>query len=743
MLPAGYDELFGGWTTPVSWYVETGYPAITVTTLDQLQPAGGKYKLGQTDDGRGQISYRPDLAYVSGYPTDTPLYSYENPNPENYTDWGLFASYTAAAYVHKWKRPAKNFAPAQDVCGPWWVDTYDTRVSDPFGNFYEDINWTRFYEYLYVAEYDQKQYTVTFNAGDGEFAPHMVEYLDEFSMYSFTSLIGTTRFVLPADDVVGPGDMENTYVLTGWKDQDGRTYGLGERYNVMKDLFFTAVYTPVPNVYTFTVYPVGAAFPDGDKKKTFTGGYGELTGIGADPDFSLFDSWKTSAGVGYDYVFDGWYSTDKLTAWPETFGELDEGVRDIVIVAKTKRVTQQHTITFNANGGQFPEGGVSYTKNYAHGATINPEEIPVPTRGSDSWYTYTFAGWGSLETVTRDDSCYAVWVMTLVGAPMPTGILISDGVTTEDINCVNISEGYTPIEGYKYELVEFNDYDWSTNTTTTYRIPTLTVTGDGLTVSGSVSGGSIDIEDMVALIIEEGVTDITFKDLSLTDLFKFGDLVCVGEGEPLKITISGDCHLEKHSVEKSGSYRSAFCSYRDVLFSGSDADATLEITAENACGISAYGDTAFENLKLTMTVSGVIDEFDYGTAMATAFGSESAFMIDFINSDVVVSSPGSRIEGSVIIEGSGNFKYISTDDNPSLDIGRSLTFEDFEGTFYASVLGEDAWPAVLAEEGITFTVDGSPADPADYGVIVAEIDGYYTFTDEAGNYLVDVTVHRQ
>ncbi len=727
-LPAGYDAPFGGWAAPVNWYVETGYPAITVTALNQLQPAGGKYRLEQAADGRGVISYRPDLAYVSGYPTDTPVYSYEYEVPENYSGNGLFNNYSAGAYVHKWKKPPQSLAAGPIVHGSLWNQNYAGLSTD----------WTRFYEYLYVAEYAQNRFTVTFDAGAGTFAPYMQAYLDSFGMDSGNCLMGTTMNVLPASAVVAPEDPEYTYALTGWKDQDGKIYGLNESYTVMEDLYFTAVYTPVPNVYTITVYPAGAAFPGGDNKKTYSGGYGQQADIDDDLAFTLFDDWKRSAGVGYDYVFDGWYWTngaEKLTAWPETFGELGGGARDIVIVAKIKLVTKQHTVTFNANGGRFPGGGSLYTKNYSYGEEIDPAEIPEPTRASDSWYTYKFAGWelyGPLEPVTQDDSYYAVWDMTLKDAPLPEGILISDGERTEDINCVNIGEGYTPIGGYKYELVEY----------ATYYIPTLTVTGNGLTVSGSVYGGINDIEDMVALTIEDGVTGITFENLSLTGLFEYVDLIYTGEGEPLDITISGDCHLKKYSSENSGIYRSAFCNYRDVLFTGSDGDAELEIIAENAHGVSAYEDIEFQNLKLTMEVSGVIAETV--PEMAMAFGGEGGSEMHFTDSEVAISSPGSRSGGSIIIGGSGDFEYLSTDDSPAFIIGGSLTFEDFTGTFHASVEGAADGPAVLALEGISFTEGG----PEDYGVIVGEIEYWeemyhYTFIDEDGTPLAEVTVRRK
>lgn len=750
--PAGYDAPFGGWAAPVDWYVETGYPAISVTALDKLQPAGKKYTIGQTADGRGMVSYRPDLAWVSGYPTGTPIYSFEYDIPEDYSGSRLYSNHSAGAYVHKWTKPPKDLAVGPLVYGSLWNQHYDGLSTD----------WTRFYEYLYVAEYSQKKYKVTFNAGAGRFAPYMEECLDGFGMYSGEELMGTSMGVLAASAVIAPDDdPASTYALTGWKDQDGNTYGLDGRFTVEEEMSFTAVYTAVPDVYTITVYPVGATFPGGAEKRAFSGGLGAAANI--DLDFNLFDDWKLSAGVGYEYVFDGWYATtgeDKLTAWPSTFGASGKDARNIVIVAKIRRVTAQHTVTFNANGGVFPGGENRYTKDCEHGAVIDPAEIPAPTRASDTWYDYTFAGWAlydPLEPVTRDASYFAIWDMELrQDAPLPAGIFISDGVMTEDINSVNIGEGYTPIEGYKYEVVEYSQYDSETGQSTYYYIPTLTVTGNGLTLSGSVLGGVSDIEDMVALVIADSVTDVTFKDLSLTGLFEYTDVIYADGDELLTITVSGDCHLEKYNHGDSGAFSSALRSYRDVRLLGADDDAALEITVEKAYGISAYGDMTFENLKLTVEASGVISVIDYETyiviEMAMAFGSEGGSVMRFVNSDVTVRSPGSRIGGSIVLAGNGDFEYQSTDDSPSLRIGGSLTFEEFEGTFHASFEAADAGPAVIAKEGISFTFNDLPADPEDYGVIVkqceieiedGDLEDYYTFTDETGSPLSEVTVQRR
>ncbi len=750
-LPAGYDAGFGGWTTPVSWYVERGYPDFSVTAFDELQPAGNKYRAGMNEKGETVYSFRPDATCVSGYPTDRPIYSYKSPITEEYSEY-LFNDYSAHGYMHKFKRPAKDFGPAKDILGSWWTDYYDIKPADRFGNYFEDANWMRFYEYLYVAEYAKQEFTVTFNAGDGVFSADMQEHLDMYGIYTQDYLMNTTLGTLYGSTVVPPSDdPANTYILSGWKDQDGKEYQPGERYVVTKDMIFTAMYTVVPDEYTISVYPVGAAFPDDDGKKTFTGAFGAQTGIGAAIDFNLFDSWTVSAGAGYDYVFDGWYfagSSEKLTAWPETFGTFGKEARNIVIVAKIKLATQLHTITFDANGGAFEGGQTTYTKQYEHGAIINPAEIPVPTRAEDDFFTYTFADWelyGALQPVTQGHTYYADWTKTLKGgAALPEGIMISNGVTSEDINCVNLGGGYTPIAGYTYEP-DSNG------------VPTLTITANGLTISGAVSGTVNGPEDTVAIFIEETVTDVTFKDLSLTGLHEYGDVISTYGGDPLTITIAGVCSFEKQNDGTEGTLRSVIRSHRDTQIIGADAGAQLSITASRAGGVSCYGDLVFEALDMTISAMGIIyyrDSDGDGTpespAMAQAFTGDAQMEIRFIGSNVEIESPGVLLfESGVTLVGATDLSFVSTDESPALELG-TLNFEDFTGSFEASFENAGTTkPIVLAIGGITFTASGSADDPADYGVTVGRYfdeipeTNYYTFVDGNGNPLTTVSVAKR
>lgn len=595
--------------------------------------------------------------------------------------------------------------------------------------------------YQAVWSYTYRDYTITYDAGE---AATFGALYGGGRYYTVTFSYPDMAGILDFDSIANAEDDYNTYTIIGWRDENNDVYlpknEEGYVNTVQGNKTFTAVYTAEPKVYTVTVTAGGGKFADGTfADKVYTGGYGQQTNIG-----ELGTPTKESTAQ-YVYTFYGWSS-----AIPATF------TQNITITAGFTQSNRMYSITFYANGGTFSGGGATYTKDFAYGSTINPAEIPQPTKSDDAYVSYTFDGWeryGALQPVTQNCSYYAAWVKTIKDAPLPAGIFISDGVTTEDINCVNI-EGYMPIGGYEYELAEYCDYDPETGTSTSCHIPTLTVIGDGLTVSGAVQGGVNSIDDMVALTIADSVTDIGFENLSLTGLLDHADVIYVGEGEcSLTVTVSGDCRLEKYSSIKSGYYRYAFRSYRNVLFSGSGAGAALEITAENAYGIMVYGDMTFANLRLTMDISGVIaenDEFGDGTSiapvMAGAFNNNGISAIHFIDSDVSVRSPDSRINGSVVITGGGYFEYLSTGNNPALMIGGSLVFEDFTGTFHASFEEPDVTePAVIAAKGIEFTVDGLSAEPEDYGVRVGlchnenYFGDYYSFVDDSGAELSCVT----
>ena len=125
-----------------------------------------------------------------------------------------------------------------------------------------------------------------------------------------------------------------------------------------------------------------------------------------------------------------------------------------------------------------------------------------------------------------------------------TGIIVTDGTTYEDI-CVNGISGYT---------YDFNDY---------YSIYTLTITGNGLTFSGT--GEDIHV------VTASGVTAVTFDNLSISgEYISMDGLLTTEEASTrLEIRISGNCSL----IDTSGYGGARFD--RPVQLTGTGTGASL------------------------------------------------------------------------------------------------------------------------------------------------------------------------
>ncbi len=606
-----------------------------------------------------------------------------------------------------------------------------------------------------------REFTVVFDAGEGRFTNAQSPIINTWpygSSYDLSQLAGST-----VKDIADGKE----YILTGWMDQDGNNYGIDATITVTGDITLTARFAVASTAeYTITIYPIpGELFAGGYSYKQYKGAFGEPTNI--DIDFEMYDDYSVDQDVSHRQVFDGWYQSPgdtKLSAFPAVFG----GDQDITIDARIKQVTRYYTITFSGNGGKFESGEATVSQAYEYGDTI--QNVPTPTRDDDFYFSYTFNGWDRpLGEVTNDEIYSAVWTKTqkTSAPPLPSGIFISDGTTTEDINCVNAGGGHTPIQGYAYSLKEYFIADPGSGDLTSYYVPTLTITGNGLTVSGSVDEGPAapEMENTVSIFVAESVTDVTFDDLSLTVLFEQSEVISIDSADvPLTITISGECGFEKLRRDDPAAEAyssSAIRSYRETVFEGADGSALLTITANKAMGVSSYADVTFKSITMSVDASGIIREYDYGDGygvvykMAAAFDSDNDSRIRFIDANVTVHSPGSLIFGSVEFIGNTTFEYSSTESvAPVLEIAEDLIFEDFTGMFSLSFdePGASA-PAVTVRGSIRFIVDGAEVDPEEYydlgGARIAMITvedeyeepyEYYTFADENGDPLSSVTI---
>jgi len=533
----------------------------------------------------------------------------------------------------------------------------------------------------------ERWYATTFDAGVGATIASSGEQ---------TSLVSShynDQITLPAAaSVTKPGDNYTAHTLTGWKDSSGTEYAPGASYTVTSDMTFTAVYTTAPRVYTVTISAGGGKFADGTTaNKVYTGGYGDATGI------SLSNPTK-DATAQYTYTFSGWSSPI-----PSTFTE------DITITAGFTQSDRLYTITFNANDGTFPGGGTIYTKDYTYGAAIDPtaDGIPVPVKASAGIYSYEFTGWSPFLTSVTDEMEYTAQFLRVKTDTLPTGITISNGTTTEDITAGTIS-------GYTYALTE-------TYPDSNEFVPTLTVTGNGLTISGSPALVITGIDDTVRIVIEGSVTDVCFDDLSLYGAFhgvllgEFGVSVVEfrnGSGQ-LTLTIEGDCVFEKDN-----NYGYPMKGDRDVLITGKDANASLTLTG--------YGEAFYFTKDVTVkdvrvNVSGIGRNEMYGNL---------------------------TIMGDAVVEIVSSMYY----DYALYIVGGALIFDDFTGTF--NVRNDDpdnpheAVHVIVQGpgNGILFKEGGLEVPADDYGVRVVIVPGatgvydYALLEDAATGDRQDITV---
>jgi hypothetical protein len=253
-----------------------------------------------------------------------------------------------------------------------------------------------------------------------------------------------------------------------------------------QDIGVVAKFTPVGVSKTFTFDANGGIFADNKTVKTVTGPYGTSASFCETP-VRADDDW-------YTYKFAGWSFDIHATAGSSFCNFIINGNRTLYAVY-TKTPKNTFTITFDAGEGHFEEGNKTILQAYGLGEIIVPPADPV--RDETQEYRYLFIGWLpklSAGTAVTGDCTYTASYRAVRkdGVLEETGIIVTDGVSYEDI-CVNSIPGYTyALSGPSY-------------------IPTLTITGNGLTFSGS--------SDEVCIVIQSDVTDVMFEDLTLSGAY--------------------------------------------------------------------------------------------------------------------------------------------------------------------------------------------------------------------------------
>lgn len=552
-----------------------------------------------------------------------------------------------------------------------------------------------------------------------------------------------------------PADQDNEYQFTGWQDQTGATHLPDAEIVLTDDMTFTALFTAIPNpvVYLHFSTPYGELSTGGTSHSITTrasicdgvaNAYLEanraFAPVYTNTFFYSFNSWSSSAvgqSINYtaqwdgetryytvtyhgngglhvpggqdtvtvgnltyesqtnlpgaaDFVKEDVYNTYELTGWTDQTGavhlpgEACTVSGNMTFTAVYAVLAQKtYTITFDANGGvfpaepgsDFPEGQSTFEMTCVYGEVLSG--IPEPAKPAGTVYTFTFAGWTPSIVPVAGNATYTAQYARTSNVELPTGLLISNGITTEDLNMGTIP-GYT--------------YTFETNRSG-YEVPTLTITGGGLTVSGipDVSGDPGDLPDVVRIFVAPDVTNVGFENLELWTNYDHLIYVEGGSGSAaLTVTISGACSLLNYGAYSEDGYRYSYApieSERDLILIGDDA-APASLHLETGAGASAMicgGQAIVQELTLTIDMIitqesvGIVDNWrKYPAAFHN--GRYAASHWRFIDADVTVDTDGrgfgNHSDGVI-----GNIEIIRSDFSLTsalgyIDQANSLTIND-------------------------------------------------------------------
>ena len=469
--------------------------------------------------------------------------------------------------------------------------------------------------------------------------------------------------------------------------------------------------TGVDKTYTFDAN--GGTFAGGGTVKTVTAPYAS--------DASFSETPAKADDDRYTYQFAGW-STDPDATAGSSYGNFI-AISDSTLYAIYTRTLRDYTITFDAGSGYYAGGAASIERTYHFGDTIVPPGDPV--RDETVIYRYVFTGWQptlpSGATVTADRVYTAAYkAIRLDGKMDPAGITVSDGIRSEDISVGSIP-GYT----YAYDL-HYN--------------PTLTITGSGLTVSGTSSE--------VCVIIGSGAADVTCRDLTLSGAYSGinGVLVTAETASPLTINISGSCVFRNtQNGEPGGRFE------RPVLLQGSGTGAALTISAKGFYGTVYCGSTLqTDSLDLEISAQKRDGDSGYDVTPISNDGASGAWIfrnsgIRFISEGIAceimstirlensrfttIGDDGANIMGDLEVAGSSAVSLIAIGENATALCTDTLLFDDFTGSFTAqSTNAILPGIAVRTSYGILFLENGTEVDAGGYDLGGAEIG---TFFDDA------------
>ncbi|HOV65409.1 MAG TPA: S-layer homology domain-containing protein [Bacillota bacterium] len=549
-----------------------------------------------------------------------------------------------------------------------------------------------------------QEFAATFNAGEGAAFP------DGSASVSLSVTYGSTLNLASFNPVKAP-DLQYSYMLAGWTDQDGNIYGPTETIVIKKNMTYAAFYTPSDRTYTVSVSAGNGEFSDGTDMKTFVGKYGEETNISE----SIGSPIPPLGNASYRYEFDGW--SEDL---PETF------TSDMSIVAKYRQISNEYTIIFDAGTGFFEGGLTTVSQTYHYGEVIVPPHNP--TKPGTEYFTYEFTNWTPIlnegDSVTGNRTYTANYISTPTGTTLPeSGITVTDGEVIEDISVGSIF-------GYTYEMVETFDGTYAS---------VLTIEGDGLTFSGQGEDVYVDIKDTVSLV--------TFEDLSISFAQVYFDGINIGEGaQELTVNIEGNCAFEV--TVSSDEAQHVMRTERPVGFYGTDrSEDFLSIITSGGKAIYTSNNLTFDRLGLTIDAGGggIVDE-QLIYLLSADIGEEEQYVCRFVYSEVYLESDGYgfmlgsigvEIEDGILVmdcERSagflGNLALGSSD--VAISAGSGLWVEGeavFSGDSRSSFTSQSG-AAICARTGITVPAGYDLGGTSIQSIEDPELGVYYTFASE-------------
>jgi hypothetical protein len=478
---------------------------------------------------------------------------------------------------------------------------------------------------------------------------------------------------------------------------------------------------------TYTFNANGGKFADNETVKTLTAPYGtnaSFTEIPIKAEDEL-----------YTYEFAGW-AYDKYAATGTSFDNfvVDENSTLYAVYSSTIKVP--YTITFDAGDGYFAGGQKTIEQVYACGEMIVPPADPV--RDDDVVYRYVFIGWQPAlpyGTTVSEDCTYTASYRTIRidGTLEETGIIVSDGTKEEDINVGSIP-------GYTYALVGEKS------------VPTLTVTGNGLTFSGTSSE--------VCVFIESSAANVTFEDLTLSGNYTdvLGVLTTTDIATSLTVNISGNCVI-RNTCEGELGIRFE----RPVHLNGAGAGAELSVIGNGYCTVYCNDVLNVDSLRLEIgAAEGAINSdggsgewlFSDSTVVINSGGAacEIVNSIRLDNTDFTAISGSGIICENFVLSGASNADITASGADAVALQANELKFTDFTGNFRVrSTNSGSPGIAVIALNGIRFMEGGTEVGSEGYDLggtaISSFVDMYGTtyssFAVDSGGTLVpvsDVTV---